>query len=133
MADLSITQLPSASIATGSNVLPIVQGGVTDQITVTNLAQGMFNLNLSITGSFTGSLIGTSSFATNHAVVTSSYICNGILNANQTFATGSDAVIAFVDYNDPNNWLTSNQFKPTIAGYYNVSFGAWLQKPSLAQ
>ena len=132
MADLSITQLPSASIATGSNVLPIVQGGVTDQITVTNLAQGMFNLNLSITGSFTGSLTGTASFATNHAVVTSSYICNGILNSNQTFATGSDVVIAFVDYNDPNNWLTSNQFKPTIAGYYNVSFGAWLQNPGVS-
>ena len=132
MADLSITQLPSASIATGSNVLPIVQGGVTDQITVTNLAQGMFNLNLSITGSFTGSLTGTSSFATNHAVVTSSYICNGILNANQTFATGSDAVIAFVDYNDPNNWLTSNQFKPTIAGYYNISFGAWVENPGVS-
>jgi len=58
MADLSISQLPSASIATGSNVLPIVQGGVTDQITVTNLAQGMFNLNLPITGSFTGSVNG---------------------------------------------------------------------------
>ena len=58
MADLKISQLPSASIATGSNVLPIVQGGITDQITVTNLAQGMFNLNLPITGSFTGSLNG---------------------------------------------------------------------------
>jgi hypothetical protein len=58
MADLSISQLPSASIATGSNVLPIVQGGVTDQITVTNLAQGIFNLNLPITGSFTGSVNG---------------------------------------------------------------------------
>jgi hypothetical protein len=58
MADLSISQLPSASIATGSNVLPIVQGGVTDQITVTNLAQGMFNLNLSITGSLSGSVNG---------------------------------------------------------------------------
>ncbi len=58
MADLSISQLPSASIATGSNVLPIVQGGGTDQITVTNLAQGMFNLNLPITGSFTGSING---------------------------------------------------------------------------
>ena len=58
MADLSINQLPSASIATGSNVLPIVQGGVTDQITVTNLAQGMFNLNLSITGSLSGSVNG---------------------------------------------------------------------------
>jgi len=51
MADLKITQLPSASIATGSNVLPIVQGGVTDQITVTNLAQGIFNLGLPISAS----------------------------------------------------------------------------------
>jgi len=58
MADLAINQLPSASIATGSNVLPIVQDGVTDQITVTNLAQGMFNLDLPITGSFTGSING---------------------------------------------------------------------------
>jgi hypothetical protein len=51
MSNLPITQLPSASIATGSNVLPIVQGGVTDQITVTNLAQGIFNLGLPITAS----------------------------------------------------------------------------------
>ena len=56
MSNLPITQLPSASIATGSNVLPIVQGGVTDQITVTNLAQGIFNLNLPLTAS--GFLIG---------------------------------------------------------------------------
>jgi hypothetical protein len=51
MANTKITQLPSASIATGSNVLPIVQGGDTDQITVTNLGQGILNLGLSITGS----------------------------------------------------------------------------------
>lgn len=82
--------------------------------------------------SFTGSLLGTSSYAVNHAVVTSSYVCDGILNANQTFTTGSDQIIAFVDYVDPNNWLASNQFKPTIAGYYSVSFGAWLQNPGVS-
>ena len=49
MANLKITQLPSASIATGSNVLPIVQGGDTDQITVTNLGQGILNLGLDAT------------------------------------------------------------------------------------
>lgn len=72
MADLKISQLPSASIATGSNVLPIVQGSVTDQITVTNLGQGIFNLGLPITassvsssGGFTGSLSGTSTNAQN--------------------------------------------------------------------
>jgi hypothetical protein len=51
MADLKITQLPSASIPSGSDVLPIVQGGVTDQVTVTNLAQGIFKLGLPITAS----------------------------------------------------------------------------------
>jgi len=79
MADLKISQLPSASVPSGSDVLPIVQGGVTDQVTVTNLAQSIFKLGLPITassvsssGGFTGSLIGTSSFAT-----TASYALNG--------------------------------------------------------
>jgi hypothetical protein len=63
MADKKITQLPSASIATSSDVLPIVQGGTTDQITVTNLGQGILDLGLDatfsdvqITSSFTASL-----------------------------------------------------------------------------
>jgi hypothetical protein len=49
MANYKITQLPSASIATGSNVLPIVQDNVTEQITVTNLGQGILNLGLDAT------------------------------------------------------------------------------------
>jgi len=56
MADLKISQLPSASIPSGSDVLPIVQGGVTDQVTVTNLAQGIFKLGLPITASIIGQL-----------------------------------------------------------------------------
>ena len=71
MADLSITQLPSASIATGSNVLPIVQGGVTDQITVTNLAQGMFNLNLPLTSS---ALLSTGNVQANKFIFTDNVI-----------------------------------------------------------
>ena len=51
MANLPISQLPSASVPSGSEVLPIVQGGVTEQITVTNLAQGIFKLGLPITAS----------------------------------------------------------------------------------
>jgi hypothetical protein len=74
----------------------------------------------------------TASYAVNHAVITSSYICDGILSTNQIFATASDAIIAFVDYLDPNGWLTANQFKPTIAGYYSVSFGAWLQNAGIS-
>jgi hypothetical protein len=51
MADKKITQLPSASIATGSNVLPIIQDNTTEQITVTNLGQGILNLGLAVTAS----------------------------------------------------------------------------------
>jgi hypothetical protein len=51
MADKKITQLPSASIATANNVLPIVQDGATEQITVTNLANGILNLGLAVTAS----------------------------------------------------------------------------------
>jgi len=74
----------------------------------------------------------TASYAVNHAIITSSYICDGILSTNQIFATASDAIIAFVDYLDPNGWLTANQFKPTISGYYSVSFGAWLQNAGIS-
>jgi hypothetical protein len=63
---------------------------------------------------------------------TSSYVCDGILSGNQTFATGSDAVIQFVDYIDPNNWISGSRFTPTIAGYYNLSFGAWIQNPGVS-
>jgi hypothetical protein len=93
------------------------------------LLGGTINISGSvvITGSLTvsGSITAT-------VPTTSSYVCDGILSSNQTFATGSDQIIAFVDYVDPNGWLTSNQFKPTIAGYYSVSFGAWLQNPGVA-
>jgi hypothetical protein len=74
----------------------------------------------------------TASYAINHAVITSSYICDGKLNANQSFATGSDAVIAFVDYADPNNWLSGSKFIPNITGYYNMSFGAWLNNAGVS-
>jgi hypothetical protein len=88
---------------------------------------GRFTSNVTITGSLTvsGSITAT-------VPTTSSYVCDGILSGDQTFATGSDVTIAFVDYVDPNGWLTSNQFKPTIAGYYSVSFGVWLQNPGVA-
>ena len=37
MADLKITELPVVTAATSTSVLPIVQGGVTSQINVSNL------------------------------------------------------------------------------------------------
>jgi hypothetical protein len=82
--------------------------------------------------SLSASFASTASYATNHAIITSSYICEGILASNQTFATASDVKILFVRYDDPNGWIASNQFQPNIAGYYSISFGVWLQNPGIA-
>ncbi len=55
------------------------------------------------------------------------YVVQGKLSTNQTIASGSDQVIAFIDDYDPQNWLnaTSHQFQPTIAGYYMITLGVW--------
>jgi hypothetical protein len=100
---------------------------ITPSVTLDVSGSGRFTSNVTISGSLTvsGSITAT-------VPTTSSYVCDGILSSNQIFATGSDVTIAFVDYVDPNGWLTSNQFKPTIAGYYSVSFGVWLQNPGVA-
>ena len=71
----------------------------------------------------------TASYATNHAPIPTRYICNGYLTTDQSFATGSDAVIRFEDYDDPNGWLAGYRFTPTIAGYYHIDFGVWLANP----
>lgn len=76
MADLKITQLPSASIATSSDVLPIVQEGVTDQITVTDLGQGILNLGLDANFgdvTITGSIDITGSGTLNGGTILTSY------------------------------------------------------------
>jgi hypothetical protein len=88
--------------------------------------------NVIVDQAATSSFASTASYATNHAIITSSYICEGILASNQTFATGSDAKILFVRYDDPNGWIASNQFQPNIAGYYSISFGAWLQNAGVS-
>jgi len=102
-----------------------------------SLAINSFNSDRAQSASFSGyttsaSFASTASYTINHAVITSSYICEGILASNQTFATASDAKILFVRYDDPNGWIASNQFQPTIAGYYSVSFGVWLQNPGVS-
>ena len=55
------------------------------------------------------------------------YVVQGKLSVNQSIASGSDQVVAFIDDYDPNNWLnaSNHQITPTIAGYYLVSFGVW--------
>ena len=61
--------------------------------------------------------------------VVGSYFAQGKLSANQLIATGSDTVIQFVDDYDPQSWWNTStyRFTPTVAGYYNVSFGVWFE------
>ena len=62
MPDLPISNLPPASVASQSDILPIVQGGTTDRITAEDLGKGIFNFNLPLTasgGTFSGNIVPT--------------------------------------------------------------------------
>jgi hypothetical protein len=97
--------------------------------------------SLTVTAGITGSLQGTSSWASN--AVTASYAATSQLTNNAYFAQGrlsgdqlissmTDTIIEFVDQYDPQGWWddTIYQFTPTIAGYYTVSLGVWFENPS---
>jgi len=83
--------------------------------------------NVSASNAISASYALTASYAVNHKVVTSTYVVQGKLSANQLIPTASDTTIQFVDDFDPNNWWDAStyRFTPTIAGYYNISFGVW--------
>ena len=79
--------------------------------------------------SFTGSLQGTSSYASTAKTISSQYLCQGKLNADQTINNSSDDIIQYVDQYDPYGWYDAGtyRFTPTVAGYYSISAGAWLE------
>jgi collagen type VII alpha len=67
---------------------------------------------------------GTSGVST--GLVASNYLAKGIKNGStQTITSGSDFVVTFVDEFDPQNWISSNKFQPTIEGYYNIQVAVW--------
>ena len=56
----------------------------------------------------------------------SNYVVRGTKQGGaQTIPNGSDTVVTFSDSYDPNNWLTSNKFQPTIPGYYSLNCQVW--------
>jgi hypothetical protein len=78
--------------------------------------------SLRVTGSgITGSLNGT---------IGHNYFSQGVINSNFSVPAGSDTVIPFQDEYDPSNWWNTSTYRctPTIAGYYQVAFGAWLEE-----
>jgi hypothetical protein len=79
--------------------------------------------------SFTGSLQG---IASDHTTKISTLFTQGYLLANQSIPNNTDTIIDFERQFDPNLWLDlgTRRFTPTVAGYYSVSFGAWLENPA---
>jgi hypothetical protein len=63
----------------------------------------------------------------------SDYVVQGKLNANQSISANTDVIIQFVDDFDPQNWWNAStyQLTPTIAGYYNIFVGVWLDNPGV--
>jgi hypothetical protein len=54
------------------------------------------------------------------------YVARGFKNGSgQTITSGADTVVTFIDDYDPNNWIASDKFQPTIAGYYIVQASVW--------
>jgi hypothetical protein len=114
MSDLPISQLPLASIATGSNVLPIVQGGVTDQITVTDLGKGIFNLNLPLTSSgilVTGSvnISGSTLQSGNNTLVGNTVLSGSIEVSGSTNFRNSSFTVTGSQYFSGSSQFIGNQ------------------------
>jgi hypothetical protein len=106
MPDLPISGLPSGSLATANQTLAIVQGGVTKQITSTNLGQGIFNLNLSLTSSgivLSGDIVPATPRGANLGSLTQPfreiYLQSGSINIESDIPGGRRANISNADGN----------------------------------
>jgi len=96
--------------------------------------------SFALTSSFAVSSSSTisSSYATNAGyaastpTVVSTLFVQGYLTGNQSILNNVDTTINFERQYDPNLWLDlgTRKFIPTVAGYYSVSFGAWLENPA---
>jgi hypothetical protein len=97
--------------------------------------------SLTVTAGITGSLQGTSSWASNAVTASyaatsqltnNAYFAQGKLSTDQLISSATDTIIEFVDQYDPQGWWNSGtyQFTPTIAGYYRVSLGVWFANPN---
>jgi len=105
--------------ATTYQNLPI--SGVTNG---SGISTSITNGNLTITATGGGSSTG---------LTPSDYVVQGKLSANQSISANTDVIIQFVDDFDPKNWWNSStyQLTPTIAGYYNIFVGVWLDNPGV--
>lgn len=137
MADKKISELTgSTTPLVGTETLPIVQSGVTKQVSVSNLTSGRTvsvagltdtNLDaskvvftdadkkLTSTGTFVQANVGTNVAATGPFV-------NAYSTSNQNFTTNVVTKMTFTtEETDTNNNFSSSTFTPTVAGYYLIT------------
>lgn len=57
------------------------------------------------------------------------YICQIGLSVDQNLSSGADALLDFIDMDDPNDWYdpSAKIFSPTVAGYYHIDFSVWFE------
>ena len=106
MPDLPISGLPSASVASQSDILPIVQGGTTEKITAEDLGRGIFTFNLPLTasgGTFSGDIVPTTPQGANLGSLTQPfreiYLQSGSINIESDIPGGRRANISNADGN----------------------------------
>jgi hypothetical protein len=103
-----------------------------------SLTGGTFNsltgtLNMSDILGLTVPISGFTSGGGSTGLTPSDYVVQGKLSANQSISANTDVIIQFVDDFDPQNWWNAStyQLTPTIAGYYNIFVGVWLDNPGV--
>ena len=108
MPNLPISQLPSASVLTGAEIFPLVQGGITKQTTFATLASGSYEAN--------------------------SYYLSAY-HTNSIYLTGSAYSIYSMSFNttDLSNGISisgsdNSKIKFYNNGVYNIQFSAQIDK-----
>jgi hypothetical protein len=138
---LSVYPPASGGTGEGGQILLAASGGLYTSASMLDTYQNQFRiLKGTNTGGSTAAYMsidlsnGSASFAgsiSRSNPVPVPYLFQGALSANQSIPNSSDTVVEFVDQFDPQNWWnpSTKRFTPTIAGYYQVSFGIWLENP----
>jgi hypothetical protein len=121
MADLKISQLTgSTTPLAGTEVLPVVQGGTTKQVSVANLTAGRAVSAASLALSGTPLPITSGGTAT-----TNPPAFGATLTANQSLANGVwtklEMATELFDTNNNYDPTTNYRFTPTVAGYYQFN------------
>jgi hypothetical protein len=116
MPNLPISGLPSASVPTGVDVLPIVQGGTTSQITYNNLTSNF------VTNSQTGSFATTNSnaFIGSQTITGSLLVSGSTTQIGNNTLTGNTILSGSIEVSGSTNFRNSS-FTVTGSQYFTGS------------